>query len=552
MPRRLVIVLAAVLSLAAGPAARPSPFILDMVHYNPGEPRYATAFADPRTEAAYGYTGKVFFLFDSPMLAVDWDSVEPGVLPAGSPDRAWVDAAAARVRSQEAAAKAAGLHVYAMTDLVLLPKRLIARRHAEQTFGDVTNPATAELLRTQIGLAFDQFPDTDGLVVRIGETYLQDAPFHRGHIASPKDVDRTVIPLARLLRDEVCTKRHKTLIFRTWLSFDTNLADYLKVSDAIEPEEHLVFGVKHVEGDFFRGHPFSKVIGQGRHRQLIEVQCAREYEGKGAYPNYIAHGVIDGFEEHYLQLRPLQLQSIGAFARTSPLYAGVWTWSRGGGWGGPYLKNEMWPDLNAWVMAHWAADVTQSEAAVFDRYATGRLHLGGDDARRFRRLALLSADAVLRGRTTTQSDIDPAWSRDDTFMRPKLPADPVKRRRTLDEKDEAVAIWRQIVDLSRAIHWADPRTADYAVVSCQYGLDLYRITAAGFHLADVGKEGDADDRRRWLAEYDAAWRDYRGLPATSDQCATLYRPGAMTFLGNPSFTAFTDALRPATAPATRP
>ena len=232
-------------------------------------------------------------------------------------------------------------------------------------------------------------------------------------------------------------------------------------------------------------------------------------------------------------------------ARRAPLYAGIWTWTRGGGWGGPYLKNELWCDLNAWVMAQWAKDVRQSEASVFDRYATERLRLAGDDVGRFRQLALLSADAVVRGRTTTMSDVDPAWSRDAGFMKPHLPADPVKLRRTLDQKDESVSIWRQIVELARSIHFADARTADYAVVSSEYGLDLYRITAAGFHLAA------GEDPARWLAEYDAAWRDYRALPSESDQCATLYRPDVMTYMGNPSFKTFTDALRSAAA-TTRP
>ena len=45
------------------------------------------------------------------------------------------------------------------------------------------------------------------------------------------------------------------------------------------------------------GVPFNPCIGIGKHQQVVEVQCQREYEGKGAHPNYIAKGVIDGFEE---------------------------------------------------------------------------------------------------------------------------------------------------------------------------------------------------------------------------------------------------------------
>lgn len=72
---------------------------------------------------------------------------------------------------------------------------------------------------------------------------------------------------------------------------------YQYISDQVEPHPNLVIAIKHCEGDFHRGNPFSKVLGLGRHQQLVEVQCAREYEGKGAYPNYIARGVIEGFEE---------------------------------------------------------------------------------------------------------------------------------------------------------------------------------------------------------------------------------------------------------------
>jgi hypothetical protein len=101
-----------------------------------------------------------------------------------------------------------------------------------------------------------------------------------------------------LLREEVCVRQGKQLLFRSWYSFCTDLGTYLAVSDGVEPHPNLLIVVKHCEGDFHRGNPFSKVLGQGRHRQLIEVQAQREYEGKGAYPNDIAHGLIDGFEEH--------------------------------------------------------------------------------------------------------------------------------------------------------------------------------------------------------------------------------------------------------------
>ncbi|GAL79474.1 hypothetical protein JCM19274_1982 [Algibacter lectus] len=348
-----------------------SPLILDMVHHNPGEAPYQSAYNDPAVIKEMGYNGKVYFLFESPALAINWESVDPDILPKGSEERQWVDAKAAQIKEMHARSKAQDMAIYAMSDLVLFPKRLIEKFGIENTFGDPNNALTEKFIRAQINEMFDQFPDLDGLVVRIGgETYLHDAPYHQGAIENKKSPEKTIIPLMKILKEEICEKRNKQLIFRTWIAFDKNIKDYLEVSDAIEPHDNLVISIKHCEGDFHRSNAFSKVIGQGRHRQIIEVQSAREYEGKGAYPNYIANGVIDGFEEH-ASMPKEQINSISEFVEKRPdLYAGIWTWSRGGGWEGPYIKSEMWCDLNAWVMAQWGQNTNKSEEFIFNRYAT--------------------------------------------------------------------------------------------------------------------------------------------------------------------------------------
>ncbi|HEX5790052.1 MAG TPA: hypothetical protein VFY13_02815 [Luteolibacter sp.] len=511
-------------TLAGAPVPRPSELIFDMVHHNPGEPLTLSKYEDPRVIREMGFNGKVYFLFDSPTLAVDWESVDPEIMPKGSADRAWMEKKAAQIDAQHAACKAAGVKVYAMGDLVLFPKRLIEKYKMEKTFGDPRDPQTDKFLRLLIRQMFDRFPSLDGLVVRVGETYLQDAPYHQGHIVNKGSAEKTIVPLINLLREEVCVKRNKQLIFRTWMSFDTDLKTYTDVSAAVEPHPNLVISVKHCEGDFHRGNLFSRVLGEGRHRQVVEVQCAREYEGKGAYPNYIAHGVIEGFEEHRLQMPPEKLKSIrGVVEKTPALFAGIWTWTRGGGWEGPFIKNELWCDLNAWVMAQWAADTTQSEAAIFNRYATERLGLKGDDVAKFRRLCLLSADAVLRGKCSTLSDITPWWSRDHFISAPPLPKEAVKRQRVLAEKTEAVKMWEEIVGLAKAIQFPDAATGEYVVTSSEYGLNLYRIYQIAFELADVGGQGDKGAIRILLARYDQAWVDYRKLAAEHSSCATLYK-----------------------------
>jgi hypothetical protein len=261
------------------------------------------------------------------------------------------------------------------------------------------------------------------------------------------------------------------------------------------------------------------LIGQGRHRQIIEVQCAREYEGKGAYPNYIAHGAIEGFEEH-ASMPEEKINSIRKFVETKPeLYAGIWTWSRGGGWDGPYIKNEMWCDLNAWVMAQWALDTTASEEAVFNRYARDRLGLRDEDVKAFRTLCLLSADAVVRGRNSTHADMDCWWTRDQGIGWPEIQGD---RERNLKQKDESVSMWKDIVRLAEGIQWPDANTRDHAIGSAYYGLRLYEIYRNLVYLDDAETRKDREAMRTWLNAYDEAWEVYRKLPKQYAALATLY------------------------------
>lgn len=510
----------AALALAASTAtAAPTPLILDMIHHIPGDKPYESAYDDPAVIKKIGYNGKVYFLFESPTLAINWESIDPEILPKGSEERAWVDRKAAEIQALQKSCKEQNITVFAQADLVLFPKRLIEKYGIEKTFGDVRQPKTAELLRAQIAETFRQFPLTDGLVVRIGETYLDDAPHHQGAIANKKSPEKTIIPLMQLLREEVCVKHNKKLIFRTWGSFDHDSKAYQQVSDAIEPHPNLMISIKHCEGDFHRGNSLSRSIGQGRHPQIIEVQCAREYEGKGAYPNYIARGVIEGFEEH-ANMPADKINSIREFVETKPeLYGGVWTWSRGGGWDGPYIKNEFWCDLNAWVLAQWAQDPTQSEEAIFDRYAKERLGLKGGDVEKFRKLCLLSTDAVVRGRNSTRRDMDPWWTRDQGIAWPIIKGD---RQRNLKQKDESVALWKEIVALADSIQWPDAKSREHAIASTTYGLRLYEIYRSLVYLEDAEHRKDKAAMRQWLQAYDDAWEVYNNLPQSHPQSATLY------------------------------
>ena len=74
--------------------------ILDMVHHNPGEPLFKTEYNDSAHIAEIGYNSKAYFLFESPTLAIDWNSVDVDVFPQGSQEREWVEKKAAAIREQ--------------------------------------------------------------------------------------------------------------------------------------------------------------------------------------------------------------------------------------------------------------------------------------------------------------------------------------------------------------------------------------------------------------------------------------------------------------------
>jgi hypothetical protein len=501
------------------------PLIMDMVHNNPGEPVYVSKYNNPLVVKEMGYNSKCFFLFDSPMLAINWDALDIDIFPKGSEGRAWVERKEKRLDSLYTSCKKNGIDVYAMSDLVLFPKRLVQKFGIEKTYGNPQDAQTEKILRFQIHQMFTQFPQMDGIVVRIGETYLEDAPYHVGNIINKEDAQNTIIPLLEILRDEVCVKLDKKVIFRTWYSFDVNEETYREVDAAIEPHRNLIISVKHCEGDFHRGNPFSKVLGIGRHKQIVEVQCAREYEGKGAYPNYIANEVINGFEEHKSLEAEGKIWNLKGLAKTGKMN-GVWTWTRGGGWEGPYIKNELWPDVNAWVMAQWANNTNQTEESIFQRYATQRLKLSNGDAAKFRQLALLSAQAVIRGRRSVEhfNDINTWWTRDEYITFPVMPNDENKVKVILSEKDKSVEIWKKIVALSKEIKFTDQVTANTAICSSLYGLHLYRIYRSVFYLSAIDNGTySMKEKANLIAEYDAAWKDYQALPVQyPDVCSTLY------------------------------
>jgi hypothetical protein len=279
------------------------------------------------------------------------------------------------------------------------------------------------------------------------------------------------------------------------------------------------------------------------------VQSQREAYGKGAHPYYIGQGVLEGWEEYAWMMKPGAPRGLRD-AAANPLFAGVWVWSRGGGWEGPYIRNGLWCDLNTHVVGRFALDPSRSEPDLFRDFARRRLGLDEADAGKFRELNLLSTRAVLRGQLTTLgAAIDVWWARDHFFEEPDL-SDFVRRglvEKALAEKADAVAMWRRIEDLAKEIRFADAGTAEFVKTSATYGRIKYAIVEQAWRILFAGKAGDATGRydretlRDAIGKYDALWAEWRALERDRPSCATIHRD--VGFEGRPGLGAAVNRYR---------
>jgi hypothetical protein len=563
---RLILVILSLISLYAC-KEKETPgfdFILDMVHHNLGEGETASMFTNPHFLKSRGYNGMVAQWYVN--CAITYDDFEKGIVPFDSKERAWIDGRADDIHQKLKECSQSGIDVFAFTDVFVAPKSIWDKYGhemgtEEHNFhgygGSVTNVRSPniqyskvqELMKAQIAGIFETFPSLDGLVIRFGETYLHDTPYHFGGkpVRQGDEGINDHVVLLNILREEVCVKRNKKLLYRTWDFgwFHTQPEVYQAITDFIEPHPNLFFSIKHTQGDFHRNFRFNPTLGLGKHAQVVEVQCQREYEGKGAHPNYIAKGVIEGFQEYAGQPGIKSLQAL----KSSKNFRGVWTWSRGGGWKGPYIKNEFWCELNAFVLSGWANNPARTEKEIFEQF-TREKDLSDKDTEKLYNIALMSDTAVLIGRSSRITDINPFWIRDQ-FMG-GLSTDGVDMHSgeawgslnstfdqiveqeivdaVLDEKRRSVEIWKRMQKLSRDISTGSDKLRNQIRVSTTYGRIKYDIIYNAWVVMLKGYEGDKtgdymhDIMQTAIENYDRLWEEFESLRNNEPQCATIYLP----------------------------
>ncbi len=527
-------------------------FLMDMVHHNPGEAPFETSFLNPEKLKEYGYRAQVFKHINAAVTLEQYDSS----LVYSAEAKQWFEKQRESIQAEIARAKQAGLNVYYHIDLFVLPQA-VKEKYANEICDEnnkisLRKEKTLEIHRALFDEMFERFPEVDGLIVRIGETYLHDTPYHIGNTAvqygDPQREKEDFVLLLNFLREEICEKHDRYLFFRTWDCFPdrfhANAEYYLDITNRVQPHDKLLFSIKHTALDFWRRVKFNDCLTLGNHHQIIEVQCQREYEGKGAYPGYVMNGVINSFKEN---ANPKGLRDI----IEHPLIEGIYTWSRGGGWYGPYLKNEFWCDLNAYVIAQYGVNPQRTEEEIFLQYAVEKMGLSQEDAKRFREMCLLVPNAVLKGRyieaydRTLNEGIMPSanWMRDDRMGGLRQLSEIFEYlykhdllHSAVTEKLESLLLWKEIKNIFMQIRIPNQELHEMIETSIDYAIGLFGVAAAGWKVMELGFVGDKTGKsdisslKAAIAEYDKAWDVYhavaaRPLSATPYLNEYLHEPG---------------------------
>ena len=545
-----------------------------MVHNNPGEVQYQSSYNDPDFLFQRGYDAKCFDLFNCAQYALLWDNVskkykKPAIFPEGSEQRQWVLECKNRLFRLYKNASERGLDVCCHMDIIVLPiaiTKLFPEILNADGKIDVALPLTKSLISDLFDEMFSEFPFIKGIFFRYGETYTGaqfGAPYHTGNNPIINGNYEYHVLLMNLLKEIVCDKHQREVYYRTWSwineigvdPFQYDKETYLKLMEQVPVHDKFYTCIKHTTKDFHRCSLFNQTINCGEHNQIVEVQCAREYEGKGAYPNYVASGVINGFEEDkwgaQYQTNTCLRDVINVKNST---VKGVWTWSRGGGWGGPYVygKNgingdeviengsELWCDLNAYVISHWAKDTSKSDRYYALNFACKELEMSNKDALIFYEICILSARAVLLGKSCCKVNVpwEMEWTRDQNVNPQMFTANvqSIIDANIADEmlfwKAQSVEIWKEIVDLSEKI--TSGNSIEYIKTTCKYGLYLYSIYNAMYKANIYAKLGK--DYLPIIEEYDKLWADFSDLKSSNNNCPTLFnKSGRKNIVGYKCF-----------------
>ena len=271
-----------------------------------------------------------------------------------------------------------GMQVFLTTDMLTVTPPLARHlRRVAPAASDAADPAVWQVYRAGLDELFDTMPSISGLVVRFGEggnLYNTAGWPYRSEVAI-RDAKSLRAMLHGLL--PIFEQRQRTLVLRSWTvgvgsigRLHIDPATYEKVLGDIDSPA-LVVSTKYTAGDFFSYLPLNPTLMTGRHRRLVELQARPEFEGFGAFPDFLG-------EEYARALRTIRA--------ANPRLAGTYIYSQSGGplRAGPRMLYPLhgfwlWTDANVFVASRLAIDSSSDVRALAKQWGSERLGDGRSD-----------------------------------------------------------------------------------------------------------------------------------------------------------------------------
>ncbi|MBI4302152.1 MAG: hypothetical protein HY664_06065 [Chloroflexi bacterium] len=357
---------------------------------DPNDPSYPT----PEQALRWGFNAVAVEPW--PSLAL-YDGIEPALYDpeTHAAERAWVEENRHRARERLAAAKRLHLKVVSSGDVLTFPQQVLDLYPDQVTDGNpnrfsLDKAKTRQLLSYALDEVLQDFPDIDAIMVRSGENYAQ-APLEGNTLqeggCEDEDYVSCLQTMVALVQSQVAS-HGKVYIQRAWDlgegGFHANPQIAKEVLTGINSDGSLILSFKQTETDFWRYNEVNPNLRSNGFPKMVEFQAAREYEGKGAFPNYLGEVFARGGEEK-------QPRGGMDYAYQQGVRA-VWVWAKGGGWEGPYPSSDLWVEANLYALSHLAWEPKADPHALAQNWAT--LRFGPTAAPYVGQMLMTSAEAV--------------------------------------------------------------------------------------------------------------------------------------------------------------
>lgn len=357
-----------------------------MILDNPGEQPHQTRYRDPERLKSLGYTDLIVYPTTGLSGLLGPESVEAGDM------RRWVQQQYDSVRKTVSGADSSGLGAWLTYDAPALAGELVGsamtcinqRPVALCPGSDELLDMSGQCLESMLNL----IDGVEGIVLRLGDSDAQKVPYLIGndvyspHCSRCSGIGRAdrVARFINYFYELVVLKLGKRLMIRAWNVRPGGMHDNedvcRRIVSQIPQDQRLILSFKFTHTDFWRYQRWNPPSLECGDRPIVyELQCQREFEAKGAVPNYQAPLWRDGLKE---------LDGAEGLAGISERVnmVGLLAWVRGGGWRGPYIANETetWVEPNIAAVPALAANPQAGVDEMAESWVTHQLGVQTPDS----------------------------------------------------------------------------------------------------------------------------------------------------------------------------